>query len=81
MPELNTLLDQLRDGFTEIFEIEAPGADADLIDGGILDSFQLVELLTFLDLRFGLKVELEQMELDDLRTLERLTRLIAKNRH
>lgn len=81
MPELNTLLDQLRDGFTEIFEIEAPGPDADLIDGGILDSFQLVELLTFLDLRFGLKVELEHIELDDLRTLERLTRLIARNRH
>jgi acyl carrier protein len=63
--------------FTESFQIEVPSADTDLLDTGILDSLQFVELLAQLEQRFGFRIALEDVNLDDLRTLARIARLVA----
>lgn len=65
--------------FVERFHIERPSADTDLLESGILDSFQFVELVLELEQRFGLRIKLEDIELDDLRTLSRIARLVAAN--
>jgi acyl carrier protein len=80
MTDHKAILKELSAGFAEIFRIDAPTAETDLIDEGILDSFQFVELLVFLDQRFGLKVQLDDVDLDDLRTLNRLASLVARER-
>ena len=72
-----TILRELNAGFAQLFRIDVPSADTDLIEEGILDSFQLVELLVFLDEHFGVKVPIEELEIDDLRTLARLAHLVA----
>lgn len=46
----------------------------------MLDSFQLVELLLALERRFGLHVRIDDVELEDLRTLARIARLLAAQR-
>ena len=74
------ILRELNAGFAELFRIDVPSADTDLIDEGILDSFQLVELLVYLDEHFGVKVPIEDLEIDDLRTLARLAHLVAVER-
>ena len=66
--------------FAETFHIEAPAPDADLLESGILDSFQLVELLAQLERHFGLRVRIDDIELDDLRTLSRIARMLAAPR-
>jgi len=76
----NAILEELSTGFAELFRIDVPAPDTDLIDEGILDSFQLVELLVYLDQNFGLRIELDDLDLDDLRTLDRLARLVARER-
>ena len=53
--------------------------DGDLIDNGILDSFQFIELLVQLECEFGLRIELSDIDLDDLRTLERIADLVARS--
>jgi D-alanine--poly(phosphoribitol) ligase subunit 2 len=53
--------------------------DTDLLETGVLDSLQFVELLLQLERRFGLRVKVEDINLDDLRTLERIARLVAGN--
>jgi acyl carrier protein len=63
--------------FAESFQIEVPSADTDLLESGILDSLQFVELLAQLERQFGFRIKLEDIELDDLRTLARIARLVA----
>jgi D-alanine--poly(phosphoribitol) ligase subunit 2 len=74
------LVERLGALFAETFHIEAPAPDADLLESGILDSFQLVELLLQLERRFGLRVRIDDIELDDLRTLSRMARMLAAPR-
>lgn len=66
--------------FAERFHIEVPSPDTDLLESGILDSFQFVELLAQLEERFGLRLRIDDIELDDLRTLARIARMVAAPR-
>jgi D-alanine--poly(phosphoribitol) ligase subunit 2 len=63
--------------FVESLHIEAPAADTDLFETGILDSLQLVELLLQLEQRFGFKIRIDDLDLDDLRSVERIATLVA----
>jgi acyl carrier protein len=75
--DTNAIIGRLGAIFIESFHIDVPSADTDLIESGILDSFQFVELLFQLERRFGFRIAIEQVNLDDLRTLERIARLVA----
>jgi len=66
----------LRDLFAENLHVEAPSPDTDLFESGTLDSLQLVELLLQLERRFGVRVAIESIDLDHLRTLERIAKLV-----
>lgn len=72
----NGVIQRLNALFAEHFHIEVPSADADLLDGGILDSFQLVELLAAIERDFGVAIDIDHLELDDLRSLARIARLV-----
>jgi D-alanine--poly(phosphoribitol) ligase subunit 2 len=63
--------------FAESLHIEAPAADTDLFETGILDSLQLVELLLQLERRFSFKIRIDDLDLDDLRSIERIASLVA----
>jgi D-alanine--poly(phosphoribitol) ligase subunit 2 len=54
-----------------------PSADADLIESGLLDSLRLVELLLHIEASLGLRIVLDEIELDDLRSVRRIARLLA----
>ena len=79
MSETNPIIKRLDALFVESFGIEVPSPDADLLELGILNSLQFVELLLQLEEHFGLHVKLEDIDLDDLRTLSRIARLVAAN--
>jgi len=73
----SAVMDSLRKIFVENLGIEAPSPDTDLLASGILDSFQVVELLFQLESRLGVVIELDKLDLEDLRTLAGVARLIA----
>lgn len=73
----NAIVDRLGALFAESFHIEVPSPDTDLLESGLLDSFQFVELLAQLERQFGLRIHIDDLELDDLRTLARIARLIS----
>ena len=77
MTNATTITERLGALFTERFHIEVPSADTDLLETGILDSFQFVELLFQLEQHFGLRVSIDNIDLEDLRTLARIARLVA----
>ena len=79
MTNTSSIIERLGALFTERFHIEVPSADTDLLETGILDSFQFVELLFQLEQHFGLRVSIDDIDLEDLRTLARIARLVAAN--
>jgi D-alanine--poly(phosphoribitol) ligase subunit 2 len=77
--DLNAIIERLGTVFVESFHIDVPSPDTDLLETGVLDSFQFVELLVQLEQRFGLRIKIDDIDLDDLRTLARIARLVAAN--
>jgi methoxymalonate biosynthesis acyl carrier protein len=79
MANRNAIIERLGAVFTESFHIEVPSPDTDLLETGILDSFQFVELLLQLEQRFNLRIKIDDIDLEDLRTIARIARLVAAN--
>lgn len=70
-------LARLRATFRRHFHVELPDDDVDLLESGLLDSLQLVELLVEIESEFGRRIPIDTIELDDLRSLTRLARLVS----
>lgn len=79
MTDANAIIERLGALFVERFHVEVPSSDTDLLETGILDSFQFVELLVELEQRFGFRIRIEDIDLGDLRTLKRIARKVAAN--
>jgi acyl carrier protein len=73
-----SIIDELNALFAEALQIEVPGPHTDLIDSGLLDSLQLVQLLLQIEERMGARIPLEELDLDDLRSIGRLAGLIEE---
>jgi methoxymalonate biosynthesis acyl carrier protein len=80
MENCNANIERLGAIFTESFHIEVPSPDTDLLESGILDSFQFVELLLQLEQRFSLRIKIDDIDFEDLRTISRMARLVDKGR-
>jgi len=73
----DTILQGLGALFVESLHIDAPPPDTDLFESGAIDSLQLVELLLQIERRFGVHIAVENIDLDNLRTLRRISDLVA----
>jgi methoxymalonate biosynthesis acyl carrier protein len=73
----DTILHRLGALFVESLHIDAPPPDTDLFESGTIDSLQLVELLLQIERRFGVQIAVESIDLDNLRTLERIAGLVT----
>jgi D-alanine--poly(phosphoribitol) ligase subunit 2 len=78
MQPANKLADEisavLRDHLTVI--VESPNQD--LLETGLVDSIGLVELILQLEDRFGLSLPMEDLEIDDFRSVNRIAHLITR---
>lgn len=63
--------------FLDKLNVKVPSPDTDLLESGLLDSMQIVELLLHIEHQFGLRIELERVDFDDLRSLAEIARLIG----
>ena len=64
--------------FAEQLNVEVPAAGTDLFETGILDSLRFVELLAALEEAFGIRVAVEELEIDDFRTVSRIAQFLAR---
>lgn len=78
MPHTTSIVGELNALFREQLHIEVPSPDTDLVENGLLDSLQLVQLLLQVEERLGARLPLDEVDLEDLRSIARLARLIAK---
>ena len=81
MASPKTLEDRIADVFRQRLEVEVPAADTDLFEMGILDSLRFVELLAALEESFGMRVSIEDLEIDDFRSLSSISAFVAARAH
>ncbi|HXE04704.1 MAG TPA: acyl carrier protein, partial [Bryobacteraceae bacterium] len=60
--------------------VEVASDDTDLLTDGVLDSVTLVQLIMHLEQTFDIRVELADLEIDDLRSVRSITVLVEKLR-
>lgn len=58
--------------FLTQLKLEIPSPETDLFETGVLDSLGFVELMVHLEEAFGIKIALEQVEIDNFRSIERI---------
>jgi acyl carrier protein len=63
--------------FVEHLNVDIASFDTDLLNTGILDSLQFVELLLRLENEFGLTVSLDDLEIDFFRSIDTIAAFVA----
>jgi len=79
-PATSSLATELAVVFANDLHIDVPTPETDLLATGRLDSVAVVELLLQLEKRFGLRVDMEDLEIDHFRSLDSIASLIAARR-
>ena len=57
---------------------DIPAPDADLFQGGVLDSMELIELLAFLDMHHDIRVPPNELTLSNFKNIESILKIISK---
>jgi acyl carrier protein len=74
------LIGEIRGIFADRLAIEVESPVVDLLDTGLVDSVTLVELLLVLEQQFSVSLPLEDLEMEDFRSLGRIANLVARTR-
>ena len=75
--DVPSLHDQIAALFTEKLHIEVPSIDTDLLETGALDSLTFVDLLVQLEQEFGIRLSLEDLEIEDFRPIARIAPFVS----
>jgi methoxymalonate biosynthesis acyl carrier protein len=57
-----------------LVEVDSP--EDDLLATGVLDSLTLIELLVHMEEHFGMRIPLDEIQLEDVRSVQSLARLV-----
>jgi len=79
MPVASSFLEKVRQIVSERLLVEVESVDTDLLERGALDSLSLVELLAQLERTFSVNLVFADLEIDDLRTVNRIAALVARH--
>lgn len=71
--------DRLSALFSEVLHVEAPSADTDLFDAGILDSQRFVELIVELEKNFQARIDIQDFEIENFRSIDTIAALILQH--
>jgi acyl carrier protein len=63
--------------FVETLNIQVPSEEADLIESGLIDSLALVELLFAIEREFSVSLPLDDLEIENFRSVSRISEVIA----
>jgi methoxymalonate biosynthesis acyl carrier protein len=63
--------------FLETLNVQVPSEDADLIESGLIDSLALVELLFAIEREFSVSLPLDDLEIENFRSVNRISEVIV----
>jgi methoxymalonate biosynthesis acyl carrier protein len=70
---------RIRKILNDRLQIESPAADQDLFQEGILDSLSFVDMLVALEGEFSITIALDQVDLDDFRSITRICNYVKNH--
>ena len=74
--EVSTV-DRVRLLIGDVLSIEVPNGNTDMIDSGLLDSLGLVSLIAEIEHEFQLELSLEDLDVNQFRSADRIAQLLA----
>jgi acyl carrier protein len=74
------ILAELTGFFTTATGGNAPGPDEDYFALGLVNSLLALELVAHVERRFGIEVAVEDLDLDNFRTMNRVTGFVLRKR-
>jgi len=63
--------------FSTKLNVDVPSVDTDLFEAGVLDSLAFVELLVDLEQKFGVKVSIDDVEIERFRSIEKIADFVV----
>jgi acyl carrier protein len=75
------LISQVSRVIAEKLMLEVNSPEEDLLSSGAIDSLSLIQLLVNLEEYFGVRIPLDELEIEDLRSIQSIARLIEDYRH
>jgi methoxymalonate biosynthesis acyl carrier protein len=66
--------------FNNVLNVDVPLPTTDLLESGILDSQKFVELLLHLEQKFDAKIDVEDLEIENFRSIETITNLVSRRK-
>ncbi|MGO8904194.1 MAG: acyl carrier protein [Solirubrobacteraceae bacterium] len=60
--------------------IDSVAHDRDLLDGGVIDSLGIVQLISFLEENYGIKVDDDDLDPENFRSLDSIAVLVEKKK-
>ncbi len=76
----DTLVNDIRILIADKLLLEVSSPDEDLLSSGVLDSLSLIQLLVGLEQHFGIRIPLEEMQIDDIRSVRALANLVENHK-
>jgi acyl carrier protein len=70
------MIQQVRDLVQLVLNATVPTDDTDIVESGLLDSLALVELLVGIEREFDVQVDLETLDLDNLRSVRTIAQTV-----
>lgn len=68
----------LRGFFTQVTAGKPPGSDEDYFALGLVNSLLALELVSYVEKRYGITVEVEDLDLDNFRTMNRTADFVRR---
>jgi acyl carrier protein len=72
------IVERIEGIFSDTLSIAPPAPDVDIVETALLDSLGLVTLLFEVEQELGVQLPLESLEIDDLRSVRRIAKLVAR---
>jgi acyl carrier protein len=63
--------------FVSRLHVEVPSAETDLFETGVLDSLSFVDLLLGLEQAFGVKVTIDELQIEDFRSIGKIAEFVV----
>jgi acyl carrier protein len=74
---MRNLMSEITAVIRESLLVEPSSPHEDLLESGVLDSLTLIQLLVQMEDRFGVTIPLAELDIDDIRSVASLARLVA----
>lgn len=77
MSDAADLHDRVARVFSGALHLDIPSVDTDLFESGVLDSLAFVELLLNLEQEFGVTASLDDLEIENFRSISRIVEFVS----